>query len=136
MKNKPNILYTIGHSTHSIEELIRLLNGHAVNAVCDVRSSPYSQYNPQFNRESLQKALKASGISYVFLGDELGARPDDPACYMDGKVRFECVAGTDRFRDGIERLRIGPSNTGDVSLTNCLPRIASPVQKTNTPCCD
>ena len=107
MKDKPNILYTIGHSTHSIEELIRLLKAHTVTAVCDVRSSPYSQYNPQFNRESLQKALKTSGVSYVFLGDALGARPDDPVCYMDGKVRFERVADTDRFQQGLDRLRIG-----------------------------
>jgi uncharacterized protein (DUF488 family) len=107
MKDKGNILYTIGHSTHSIEALIGLLKGHAVTAVCDVRSTPYSPYNPQFNRESLQKALKANGIVYVFLGEELGARPDDPACFMDGKVQFDRVAGTDRFQQGLERLRKG-----------------------------
>jgi uncharacterized protein (DUF488 family) len=107
MKDKGNILYTIGHSTHSIEELIGLLKEHAVTAVCDVRSSPYSQYNPQFNRESLQKALKASGIAYVFLGGELGARTDDPSCYMDGKIQFDLLAGTDRFQQGLDRLRMG-----------------------------
>jgi uncharacterized protein (DUF488 family) len=100
-------LYTIGHSTHSIEELIGLLKRHAVTAVCDVRSSPYSQHNPQFNRESLQKALKASGIAYVFLGGELGARTNDPACYIDGKVRFDRLAGRARFQEGLNRLRKG-----------------------------
>ena len=86
---------------------MRLLQRHAVTAVCDVRSSPYSQYNPQFNREPFQKALKGAGIAYVFLGGELGARTEDPTCYKDGKVQFHRLAGTDRFKQGLERLRKG-----------------------------
>jgi len=71
-------LYTIGHSTHSIEDFINLLKMHSITALCDVRSQPYSQYNPQYNRENLQKDVKQAGIAYVFLGNELGPRSDDP----------------------------------------------------------
>ena len=62
------VLYTIGHSTHSVGALINLLLTHNVTAVADVRSHPYSRMNPQFNREKLEKDLKATRIAYVFLG--------------------------------------------------------------------
>ncbi|HTI98943.1 MAG TPA: DUF488 domain-containing protein, partial [Dongiaceae bacterium] len=58
-----------------------LLKQHSIQAIADVRSSPYSQYNPHFNRELLQKALLEHGISYVFLGQELGARRSERECY-------------------------------------------------------
>ena len=51
-------LYTVGHSNHDIDYFIRLLKMHEITAVCDVRSSPYSNYSPQFNSELLQKDLK------------------------------------------------------------------------------
>ena len=70
-------VFTIGHSTHSQDAFIDLLRAHYVEAIADVRSMPYSRMNPQFNRESLMPALRASGIKYVFLGRELGARSDD-----------------------------------------------------------
>lgn len=102
-----NTLYTIGHSTHSTEQLLHLLSMHHINAVADVRSSPFSRYNPQFNRESLQKALRVAGIEYVFLGKELGARCEDPACYADGRLQFDRLAQTDAFQSGLTRLRRG-----------------------------
>jgi uncharacterized protein (DUF488 family) len=72
-------VYTIGHSNHPEEHFLGLLRQHAIQAVADVRSSPYSRYTPHFDRESLQKSLARAGIRYVFLGQELGARSDDPA---------------------------------------------------------
>jgi uncharacterized protein (DUF488 family) len=100
-------LFTIGHSSHAIDRFIGLLRLHAITAVGDVRSSPYSKVNPQFNREALQKSLKASGIAYVFLGQELGPRSEDPSCYVDGKVRYDRLAATVLFKRGIERLFTG-----------------------------
>ena len=50
-------LYTIGHSNHSTENFLGLLSKHDITAVCDVRSQPYSKFNPQFNRENIQKDL-------------------------------------------------------------------------------
>src|SRR5439155_1421893 len=72
-------LFTVGHSNGPVEALIRLLEMHRITAIADVRSSPYSRYAPQFNREALHPLLTASGIQYVYLGAELGARRSEPA---------------------------------------------------------
>ena len=108
--NKRFELYTIGHSTHSIEEFIKLLTIHSITAVCDVRSMPYSQFTPQFNRELLQKELKKHNVSYVFLGEELGARSNNTNCYVNGKVQYACLAQEPKFYHGINRLVEGLKN--------------------------
>jgi uncharacterized protein (DUF488 family) len=102
-----NRLYTIGHSNHELERFLHLLKMHAIIAIADVRSSPYSKFNPQFNREVLQTMLKENGIAYVFLGAELGPRSENPACYRDGKVQYARLARTDLFLRGLERLLTG-----------------------------
>ena len=102
-----NELYTIGHSTHITEAFIALLTQYDVTAVCDIRSSPYSRYNPQFNRETLREELQKQGIAYVFLGKELGPRSDDPSCYKNGKVLYDLIAVTERFQKGLNRVREG-----------------------------
>jgi uncharacterized protein (DUF488 family) len=102
-----NQLYTIGHSNHDIDRFIELLKMHAITAVGDVRSSPYSKFNPQYNRENLQKVLKEHQIAYVYLGLELGPRSEDPACYVNGKVQYARLAGTELFQHGLRRLHQG-----------------------------
>jgi uncharacterized protein (DUF488 family) len=97
-------IFTLGHSTQTHEEFIALLRRHAVNAVCDVRSVPFSKYTPQFNQDNLKKILSDNHIQYVFLGKELGARPDDRNCYKNNKVQFEYLAKTDLFQKGITRV--------------------------------
>lgn len=100
-------LFTVGHSTHSGDALVALLKRYDVTAVADVRSSPYSAFSPQFNREVLSELLDESGIAYVFLGDQLGARPTGLACMVEGRVDFGLLAATARFQKGLERLRAG-----------------------------
>jgi len=102
-----NTVFTIGHSTHPQERLIALLQQHGITALCDVRSTPYSRINPQFNREALKQSLRAFSIAYVFLGKELGARSDDPLCYDHGKVQYGRVAHTELFQQGLIRLQDG-----------------------------
>jgi uncharacterized protein (DUF488 family) len=102
-----NTLFTIGHSNHPIEHLIILLTKHGVTAVADVRSSPYSRFNPQYNRESLQNKLKEHNIAYVFLGKELGARSRDVSCYENGRIRYERLAATKLFQEGLDRIISG-----------------------------
>jgi uncharacterized protein (DUF488 family) len=101
------IVYTIGHSNGTLERLMGLLQQHEITAVADVRSQPYSRFNPQFNRESLASALKNAGMEYVFLGQELGARSDDPACQRDGRAQYSLMARTSLFERGITRLLAG-----------------------------
>lgn len=100
-------VYTIGHSNGTIERLIELLRQHSITAVADVRSQPYSRFNPQFNREALASSLKKEGLEYVFLGNELGARSDDPACYRNGRALYSLMAQTEPFQRGITRLCAG-----------------------------
>lgn len=100
-------VYTVGHSTHSIEKFLALLETNEITAIADVRSHPFSRHNPQFNKETLASALKAAGIAYVFVGKELGARSDDPTCYEHGQVQYDRLARTPLFRSGIERVLKG-----------------------------
>jgi uncharacterized protein (DUF488 family) len=102
-----NPIYTIGHSTHSIETFIVLLKRHDITVVCDVRSKPHSRMNPQFNREELKSSLKAAGIKYVFLGKELGARSEDKTCYRNGQVQYDLLADTALFKEGVKRVKEG-----------------------------
>jgi len=102
------MIYTVGHSNHPIEQFIGLLQPHGITAIADVRSTPYSRFNPQFRREKLQAALASAGIQYVFLGQELGARSEDPAVYdATGRVSYALLAKTELFRRGIARLKTG-----------------------------
>lgn len=96
--------FTIGHSNHTIESFIELLQKHDVTALADVRSSPYSRRFPQFNQSNLKAALKTVNIAYVPLGDNLGARPSDRSCYVDGMARYDLIAATEAFKLGLNRL--------------------------------
>ena len=98
---------TIGHSTHSLEAFVALLRQHGVTALADVRSAPFSRFNPQFNKDALEHSLMSYGIKYVFLGRELGARSDDTSCYEKGRVQYGRVARTELFRSGLGRVMTG-----------------------------
>jgi uncharacterized protein (DUF488 family) len=100
----PNPVFTIGHSNLELAKFVALLKQHAIQAVADVRSSPYSQYNPQFNREILQRTLQEHGIPYVFLGEELGARRSERECYLNGRADYELISHTTAFKRGLERV--------------------------------
>jgi uncharacterized protein (DUF488 family) len=100
-------VFTIGHSNLEIGKFVALLKQHGIQAIADVRSSPYSQYNPQFNRELLQRALHEQNISYVFLGEELGARRSERECYLEGRADYELISQTPAFKRGIERVTEG-----------------------------
>jgi len=100
-------ILTIGHSNHTLKFFLELLNLHDVTAIADVRSAPYSRFNPQFNREKFAGSLEASGFRYVYLGRELGGRSDDRSCYEHGRIRYDRLARTPRFRDGLERVLHG-----------------------------
>ncbi|GAK50093.1 hypothetical protein U14_01319 [Candidatus Moduliflexus flocculans] len=108
-------IFTIGHSTHSIEVFIGLLRQHQMTMICDVRSIPYSRYNPQYNRENLKRSLTERNIVYVFMGRELGARSDNPQCYRHGQVQYERLAREPRFIEGIRWLRT-EMNTHRIAL--------------------
>jgi uncharacterized protein (DUF488 family) len=109
-------LFTVGHSNHSIKTFIELLQKHEITALADVRSRPYSRYLPHFCQAQLKDYLEADKIRYVFLGQELGARPEDQSCYVDGKALYERIAATDLFTEGIRRILKGVKSRHRIAL--------------------
>lgn len=103
-------VFTIGHSNHPFEHFLGLLRLHAITAVADVRSRPYTKYAKHFCREPLERLLRAQSIPYVFLGDLIGGKPDDPSLLgPDGRPDYSLIAATPAFALGIERLITGAS---------------------------
>jgi len=98
-------IITLGYGRRTLEECVALLKAHHVQYVVDVRSSPRSGYKPEFSREPLSAAFRRNSLRYVFMGEELGGRPDDPSCYDDlGHVDYLACRRRARFADGILRL--------------------------------
>lgn len=102
--DKYNPLFTIGYSDLSESGFLSLLKEHMIEAVADVRSSPFSRIHPEFNYERLKRTLITHRIQYVFLGKELGARRSEEECYVNGKVSYDLVFETQAFQDGIGHL--------------------------------
>lgn len=105
-----NILYSIGYSCHTVDSFRKVLLDNNVTAVADVRSSPYSKFKPDFNKDIIKKKLNEFGIVYVFLGNNLGARIDAPECYKNGKADYDLIAKHPTFLAGLERLKKGMEN--------------------------
>ena len=104
-------LWSIGHSTRSLDELTAALRAHGIEAVADVRSFPTSARHPQFNRERLADELPKAGIAYHWLGKLLGGyrkkkRPDSPhvALRSPGFRNYADHMETEEFAQGIREL--------------------------------
>ena len=103
-----NALLSIGHSSHPIDHFLSLLRRHAIEVVVDARSQPYSRHAPQYSREALERTLRDGGFRYLFLGSELGGRPEGDEFYdSEGHVLYDRVAASARFLEAIERLERG-----------------------------
>jgi len=101
------MLFTIGYSGLDIMQFIHSLKRNDIQVVCDVRSTPYSNYKPDFSRREFKTHLNDASIKYVFLGAELGARPKDRSCYINGQATYERIARSSLFLHGLERVRNG-----------------------------
>jgi uncharacterized protein (DUF488 family) len=82
-------IFTIGHSNHEFSKFVELLKSNDITTLVDVRTAPYSRYNPQFNKRRLEQELPRREIQYIFAGQYLGGRPSDPACYRRSSVPDE-----------------------------------------------
>jgi uncharacterized protein (DUF488 family) len=97
-------IYTIGYGARSLAEFLEVLKAHGIAYLLDVRSTPYSRFKPEFSKDALGSALEEQGIRYLWMGRELGGQPDDPSCYVDGKVDYAAVGQLPAYREGLERL--------------------------------
>lgn len=109
-------VYTIGHSNHSLSEFIKILVDNKINCLCDVRSTPYSKYTPQFNRENLKEQLKLDNILYLEFDKEFGARRTEHNLITNGVVDFEKVALDPLFKSGILRIQNGLEKNFKIAL--------------------
>jgi uncharacterized protein (DUF488 family) len=112
---KPLRIYTIGHSNCDLQTILDLLAIYMVKVLVDVRSVPYSRHAFQFNQKRIAQPLWEAGVRYEYLGDKLGGRPNDPACYKSGvvptdwknllfEVDYPAVMKSDFFQEGISQL--------------------------------
>ncbi len=98
-------LYSIGHGTKDITQFIDELKAFDINYLIDIRTKPFSKWNPQYNQNELKLTLKEHGIVYVYMGDTLGGMPDDRSCYnSDNKVDYDVVKTKEFFTSGLSRL--------------------------------
>tara|TARA_B100001750_G_scaffold236565_1_gene240619 strand:+ start:575 stop:1153 length:579 start_codon:yes stop_codon:yes gene_type:complete len=100
-------IFTIGHSTHSWSFFLDLIKPYNIDVLVDVRSKPYSKMALDFNRETLKKLLEKENIRYLFMGDKLGGRSNDPDCIVEGRVDYYEIAKSTDFQDGFKRLLKG-----------------------------
>jgi hypothetical protein len=98
-------IFTIGHSNHALEICVELLKTHEIALIADVRSSPYARYAVHFAGPALARELAAHGIGYIYLGKELGGRPEGAQFYDDqGHVLYSELAASPEFQRGLEKL--------------------------------
>ena len=103
-------LYTIGHSTRTLDDFIETLRAHEIQTLVDIRSFPMSRRLPHFNRESLEKALAQAGITYRWLpalgGRRKKTRDDSPhvALRNDSFRNYADYMLTAEFEQGVEEL--------------------------------
>ncbi len=102
-------VYTIGHSTHPIDEFIKILQAYEIGLVADVRSIPKSRHNPQFNQAELEQHLREHGIGYTHIKELGGLRRATKASNNTGwrNPSFRGYADymqTEEFGAGIDRL--------------------------------
>lgn len=99
-------IFTVGHSILEFDNFVALLKDHGVGLVADVRSTPQSARLPHFSMPAIEKLLQAEHLDYLFLGEELGGRPDDADAYRpNGLVDYRARRKSYAFRAGLDRLR-------------------------------
>jgi uncharacterized protein (DUF488 family) len=103
-------IYTIGHSTRSIEQFLGLLQAHNIEELVDVRTVPQSRHNPQFGQEELAAALQQAGIGYMHLGKLGGLRQSSKDSinlgWQNSSFRgFADYMATPEFQQGLDELK-------------------------------
>jgi uncharacterized protein (DUF488 family) len=97
-------LYSIGHGNKSIEEFENELSSFGIQYLIDIRTKPYSKWNPSFNQDVLKFLLQKDGFIYVYMGDTIGGLPSDLSCYTDGHIDYAKVKDKEFFKIGLARL--------------------------------
>ncbi|WP_238900793.1 DUF488 domain-containing protein [Clostridium sp. YIM B02500] len=114
-------IYTIGHSNYPVEKLIDMLKNYNIDTVVDIRGTPYSKYNVQYNKETIAETLKKEGFIYIYMAKELAAQRQDKNSYnKEGYSDFEKVIMEEDFLRGIERLKTGCQKGYNIALLGAM----------------
>ena len=101
-------IFTIGHSNYNVEKLIDMLRYYNINCVVDIRGTPYSKYNVQYNKETIRNTLIKEDFVYIYMAKEFAAKRENKESYnKEGYSDFEKVIYEEDFKNGIERLKNG-----------------------------
>ena len=101
-------VFAIGHSNYPYEKFIEIIKNYNINCIVDIRKTPYSKYNVQYNKETFRDRLKKDGYIYVYMGDEFGVKRDSKESYnSEGYADFEKVVNEEIFLNGVKRLKKG-----------------------------
>lgn len=111
-------IYTIGYSGFSLDDFIKCLKHYKISSLIDVRSTPFSQYFQEYNKDYLQKKLKSEGIIYRNYREEFGARQTNIEYYPNGYLDFNLFTKSFSFLQGIEKIEKG-INLGYVFALMC-----------------
>ncbi len=106
-ENPTRLIYTVGYAGHDRDSLLALFKLHGITAVADIRTFKRSSYWTAFDSDSFAPFLRENGISYVFMGDVMGGKPQVPDLYPAGQVDYGLVAQRADFKTGIERIVSG-----------------------------
>ena len=99
------IVFSVGHSSLTVEAFFGLLQMHSITDVFDVRSQPHSRFAPQFDAGMLEMSCDVAGVRYALMGETLGGRPRDRSLYdSGGRVDYSALARRPFFVRGLERL--------------------------------
>lgn len=114
-------IYTIGHSNYPVEKLIDMLKHYDINTVVDIRGTPYSKYNVQYNKETIANTLREAGFLYIYMAKELAAKRENKISYnKEGYSDFEKVIVEEEFLKGIERLKLGCEKGYKIALLGAM----------------
>jgi uncharacterized protein (DUF488 family) len=110
-------IFSIGHGNKDIELFIQELKSFNISYLIDIRSKPFSKWNPIFNQDTLKILIAKQAIKYVYMGDNLGGLPKDISCYTtNGKVDYDILRTKDFFQKGLERLVVADQKEWNIAI--------------------
>lgn len=114
-------IYTIGHSNYPVEKLIDMLKHYDIDTVVDIRGTPYSKYNVQYNKETIAHTLTEAGFIYIYMAKELAAKRENKVSYnKEGYSDFEKVVKEKDFLNGVDRLKVGCEKGYKIALLGAM----------------
>lgn len=120
MSRENLIIYTIGYGNRVPDVFAGLLKQYSIGVLVDVRTNPYSQYQPGYNSGNLSHFLSLHCIEYLYIGDKLGGKPKDARFYVEGRLDRQIVKNSAEYSAGIsELINLAGSSKRNVCIMCC-----------------